>query len=551
MKKHFFLLCYITLGLLPVQAHVPEMDSLLKRLDTVIKERPLAIEKKKSRLRELELRYSHSLSEEERFLHLGRLLEEYRSFNADSSLALTQKRLRLAQSLKCREYLDNARMNLAEVMGIAGMYKEALEQMDKVCLDSLPGYLRTYYFHNLRTLYGWMADYVILPEEKIRYRKLMKIYTDSLLERRLMEHDTLFYIMNRCQHYNQSGRYDEAIRLIKPYLEVGDMHYKGIAAYTLSESYGQKGDTEHETKYLAMSAISDMQTPVLEYAALPRLAVRLFHKGDVERAYTYLKLCMEDAVSCNALLRILEILKIFPIVNEVYQLQIQKRQRQMGWALASISLLSFFLVLAVIYVRRQMKRTEQARREVEEANNRLKELNEELHCSNNMLKEANRSIAENSRLKEAYIGRYMDQCSLYIEKIDEYRRQLGKLAAAGNVQDLYKSLKSSKFIDKELQDFYAGFDDTFLQLFPTFVDDFNALLMPEEHIIPKQGERMNTELRIFALIRLGITDSVKIAHFLRYSVTTIYNYRTRVRNKAAGSREELEKRVADIGKMDS
>ena len=138
MKKHFFLLCYITLGLLPVQAHVPEMDSLLKRLDTVIKERPLAIEKKKSRLRELELRYSHSLSEEERFLHLGRLLEEYRSFNADSSLALTQKRLRLAQSLKCREYLDNARMNLAEVMGIAGMYKEALEQMDKVCLDSLP-----------------------------------------------------------------------------------------------------------------------------------------------------------------------------------------------------------------------------------------------------------------------------------------------------------------------------------------------------------------------------------------------------------------------------
>lgn len=212
---------------------------------------------------------------------------------------------------------------------------------------------------------------------------------------------------------------------------------------------------------------------------------------------------------------------------------------------------AFFLVLAVIYVRRQMKRTEQARREVEEANNRLKELNEELHCSNNMLKEANRSIAENSRLKEAYIGRYMDQCSLYIEKIDEYRRQLGKLAAAGNVQDLYKSLKSSKFIDKELQDFYAGFDDTFLQLFPTFVDDFNALLMPEEHIIPKQGERMNTELRIFALIRLGITDSVKIAHFLRYSVTTIYNYRTRVRNKAAGSREELEKRVADIGKMDS
>lgn len=222
----------------------------------------------------------------------------------------------------------------------------------------------------------------------------------------------------------------------------------------------------------------------------------------------------------------------------------------MGWALVSISLLSLFLILAVVYVRKQMKRIEQARQEVENANNRLKELNEELQRSNNMLKEANRSIAENSYLKEAYIGRYMDQCSVYIEKIDEYRHLLSRLAASGNVQELYKTLKSPKFIEKELKEFYAGFDDTFLQLFPTFVEDFNALLVPEERIVLKQGERMNTELRIFALIRLGITDSVKIARFLHYSVTTIYNYRTRVRNKAAGNREELEKLVANIGKLD-
>lgn len=550
MKKYFFLLYYILIGLLSVQATNSEMDSLLRRLDTAIEERPLLIEMKKVRLRELKSHYSNSLSDEERFLRLGGLLEEYRSFNADSSLAITQERLQLAQKLEHREYLDNARMNLAEVMGIAGMYKEALEQMDKVCLDSLSGYLRIYYFHNLRILYGWMADYVILSEEKIRYRKLMNIYTDSLLEHRRMEQDTLFYVLNHCQHYNQSEHYDEAIRLIKPYLEAGDIHYKAIAAYTLSESYGLKGDTEQEKKYLAVSAIADMQTPVLEYAALPRLAVRLFREGDVERAYTYLKLCMEDAVACNARLRILEILKIFPIVNEVYQLQIQKRQRQMGWALVSISLLSLFLILAVVYVRKQMKRIEQARQEVENANNRLKELNEELQRSNNMLKEANRSIAENSYLKEAYIGRYMDQCSVYIEKIDEYRHLLSRLAASGNVQELYKTLKSPKFIEKELKEFYAGFDDTFLQLFPTFAEDFNALLVPEERIVLKQGERMNTELRIFALIRLGITDSVKIARFLHYSVTTIYNYRTRVRNKAAGNRDELEKLVANIGKLD-
>ena len=160
----------------------------------------------------------------------------------------------------------------------------------------------------------------------------------------------------------------------------------------------------------------------------------------------------------------------------------------------------------------------------------------------------NHSIAENSYLKEEYIGRYMDQCSVYLEKMDNYRRSLGKIAATGNVEELYKNIKSSKFIEGELKEFYTNFDNTFLQLFPTFVEDFNALLADDEQTSLKAGERMNTELRIFALIRLGITDSVKIAQFLRYSVTPIYNYRTKVRNKAAGDRVLLEQEEMTIGK---
>ena len=177
-----------------------------------------------------------------------------------------------------------------------------------------------------------------------------------------------------------------------------------------------------------------------------------------------------------------------------------------------------------------MKRLAVARKEVIDTNKRLKELNEELHLSMHKLKEANHSIAENSYLKEEYIGRYMDQCSVYLEKMDNYRRSLGKI------------------IEGELKEFYANFDNTFLQMFPTFVEDFNALLTNDEQISLKTGERMNTELRIFALIRLGISDSVKIAQFLRYSVTTIYNYRTKVRNKAAGDRNLLEQEVMKIGK---
>ena len=294
--------------------------------------------------------------------------------------------------------------------------------------------------------------------------------------------------------------------------------------------------------------MADMKTAVREYISLRKLAVLLYQEGDIERAYSYVKICMEDAAACNARLRKLEILEIFPIINDAYQQKTEKQQEQMKWALVSISLLSLFLLLAIFYVYKQMKKVAAARREVIDANKRLKELNDELHISNSQLKEANHSIAENSYLKEEYIGRYMDQCSVYLEKMDNYRRSLGKIAATGNVEELYKNIKSSKFIEGELKEFYTNFDNTFLQLFPTFVEDFNALLADDEQISLKAGERMNTELRIFALIRLGITDSVKIAQFLRYSVTTIYNYRTKVRNKAAGDRDLLEQEVMTIGK---
>ena len=195
-----------------------------------------------------------------------------------------------------------------------------------------------------------------------------------------------------------------------------------------------------------------------------------------------------------------------------------------------------------------MKKVAAARREVLDTNTLLQELNEELHHSNSQLKEMNHTLSETNYIKEEYIGRYMDQCSSYLDKMDLYRRSLNKIAAAGKVEELYKAIKSSQFLEEELKEFYANFDMTFLQLFPNFVEEFNALLV--EPMQPKAGELLNTELRIFALIRLGITDSTKIAQFLRYSVTTIYNYRTRVRNKALGERDEFEAKVMKIGKVE-
>ena len=549
MKNIIIFLCLCTICMCRLHAaDSSRADSLLLKLDQAIKERPIYMEQKELKLVELKRLLHRQIPDEERFAILGTLLDEYRSFNTDSALHMAEEREQIAIRLGNREYIDNARMNKADVLGMTGMYKEVMDLMRNIHIDRLPVDIHPYYYHIYRTVYGLMADYAVTAYEKKLYTELTEKYRDSLL---LVNKDNLLiHTLIQSDQYNVRNEYDKAIRLLTDYLALQKdyEHDVAICAYTLSESYRLKGDKEKEKEYLIVSAMADMKTAVREYISLRKLAVLLYQEGDIERAYSYVKICMEDAAACNARLRKLEILEIFPIINDAYQQKTEKQQEQMKWALVSISLLSLFLLLAIFYVYKQMKKVAAARREVIDANKRLKELNDELHLSNAQLKEANHSIAENSYLKEEYIGRYMDQCSVYLEKMDNYRRSLGKIAATGNVEELYKNIKSSKFIEGELKEFYTNFDNTFLQLFPTFVEDFNALLADDEQISLKAGERMNTELRIFALIRLGITDSVKIAQFLRYSVTTIYNYRTKVRNKAAGDRDLLEQEVMTIGK---
>ncbi len=549
MKNIIIFLCLCTICMCRLHAaDSSRADSLLLKLDQAIKERPIYMEQKELKLVELKRLLHRQIPDEERFAILGTLLDEYRSFNTDSALHMAEEREQIAIRLGNREYIDNARMNKADVLGMTGMYKEVMDLMRNIHIDRLPVDIHPYYYHIYRTVYGLMADYAVTAYEKKLYTELTDKYRDSLL---LVNKDNLLiHTLIQSDQYNVRNEYDKAIRLLTDYLALQKdyEHDVAICAYTLSESYRLKGDKEKEKEYLIVSAMADMKTAVREYISLRKLAVLLYQEGDIERAYSYVKICMEDAAACNARLRKLEILEIFPIINDAYQQKTEKQQEQMKWALVSISLLSLFLLLAIFYVYKQMKKVAAARREVIDANKRLKELNNELHLSNAQLKEANHSIAENSYLKEEYIGRYMDQCSVYLEKMDNYRRSLGKIAATGNVEELYKNIKSSKFIEGELKEFYTNFDNTFLQLFPTFVEDFNALLADDEQISLKAGERMNTELRIFALIRLGITDSVKIAQFLRYSVTTIYNYRTKVRNKAAGDRDLLEQEVMTIGK---
>jgi len=520
---------------------------LLEELDRAIGNRGLYHERKEKVLQTLRDEIEKAHGEEERFHAMGHLLDEYMSYNTDSALSICYRRMELARGSANEELKIHAKLSLSHVLSLMGMYKEALDQLSETTQGSLPEYLRPYYFHINRTVFGFMADYAIDSHEKAKYSHLVDAYRDSLMM--MNQPGSFYHVLGQSDGLNAHGNPKEAARILEEYLRKNEAtaHEKAIAAYTLSESYRMLGDREKEKRELIVSAINDMETGVKEYVSLRKLALLLYREGDVKHAYDYLGICLEDARECNARLRILEINDIFPIVNEVYLDTIALQQNRIKWGLVLVCLMSAVLMFAVYYIYREKKKVEDARRSVAEMNTRLNNLNGDLKSTNLRLVDANNAIKENSCLKEEFIARYMDQCTLYIEKIDKYQKAISRVAVTKQLDELKKISKTLPTSEAEARAFYDNFDDTFLKLFPTFVKDFNALLMPEEAIIPKTQGKLNTELRIFALIRLGITDSVKIAQFLRYSVTTIYNYRTRVRNKALGNRDLLEAELMKIG----
>lgn len=548
MKKVILIFVTIVLSGLLYAKDNKSTDALLREIDGIIKNRQTYGAEKEARIADLKKLLVEAASDEQRYGFCGRLFDEYRAYNLDSSFVYAQRKEELAHRLNKLDYLDDSAMNMAEVMGTTGMYKEALELLGKIDKKTLPDYLYGYYYHLYRTIYGLMGDYAVTERAKKEYYRMTDLYRDSLLQ--INASDSLGHALVMADKYIVHARYDEAIDMLMEYYSKPslDDHAQAMITYTISEGYRLKGDKQGQKHYLALSAIADLKSAVKEYVSLRKLASLVYEAGDIDRAYNYLKCSLEDATLCNARLRTLEISQVFPIIDQAYQLKTKRQQQEMKVSLICISLLSVFLLVAIFFVYKQMKKVAAARREVVDTNTLLQELNEELHDSNSQLKEMNHTLSEANYIKEEYIGRYMDQCSTYLDKMDLYRRSLNKIAAAGRVEELYKAIKSSQFLDEELKEFYANFDVTFLQLFPSFVEEFNALLT--EPMQPKPGEQLNTELRIFALIRLGITDSTKIAQFLRYSVTTIYNYRTRVRNKAVGERDEFEAKVMQIGKVE-
>ena len=542
------LICIFATTLISAYGKTPN-DSLMNQLDQVIANRDIYLSLKEKRLNQLRNELSRAADDRQRFDFLNHLYDEYVSFNTDSAYNISLREEQVARRTGDKTLIANALMNRANIYSATGMYYETLSIMDSIHRKDLPEYLHPYYFHILRTLYGHLADFANFDGVKRHYLDLTDQYRDSIIS--VNAPGTLANVITRADMLNKKGKPEEAVRVLNEYIGHNELseHDHAICAWSLAESYEQLGDHDKRKEMLLRSSISDMKSSVREYMSLRALAMMLYEEGDLNRAYQLMTIAMDDATKCNARLRIIELNNAYPKKRNIYIKTVQRQKRTLEWTIAIITILSLLLLAMIFYLRKQMRRIARSRKETQLAYYSLNKITEQLKVSNEHLSEANVSIAEISEMKEVYIGRYMDQCLIYIEKLDAYRKSIGRLIGDNRMDELKKMIKSSTLVDNELKMFYDQFDKTFLSLFPTFVTDFNTLLMPDEAIVQKKPGTLTPELRIFALIRLGIHDSDRIATFLRYSVTTIYNYRTKIRNKACGDRNRLEAEVMKIGRV--
>lgn len=524
----FFLLLNTTI----VYSTVFNLDSAFQVLDKTISNRNIYEAKKKDKILEIKNQLTYINDDASKLTRYDQLTQEYKGYQLDSALVYARKKLAISYNLNDERLILYSIMNESEILSMMGMYNEALGMLTGIDNKKLDENLLSYFYHINHSTYLYLADYTVELDKKAKYNQLVYQYKDSILS--LLDENTINYRIVKSSQFMMDKNYNKALELaLNAFNEAKDEHTQAICAYVLSDIYREIGNREKEKEYLIISSISDLKSAVKEYISLRKLGILLYEEGDIDRAYTYMKLSLEDAISSNARVRTLEISEMLPLVNKTYDLKMKAENRRLITALSIISILSIVLVISIVSIYIQLKKLAKARKNLKEINNNLKLLNIEL--------------SESNYIKEEYISYVFVMCSEYIDKLEDFRKIVNRKVKTGQIEDLNKITSSSSLVADELKSFYKSFDSIFLNLYPNFIDDFNALLLPEERITPKDSELLSPEMRIFALVRLGINDSIKIASFLHYSSQTVYNYRLKVRNKAV-SKENFNEAIIKIGK---
>lgn len=524
------------------------VDPVLEELNKTINNKQQYVQQKELRIAGLKsVRSGGGLTLLQEYQVNKSLYEEYKKFKLDSAIRYVTRNVEIARQLNRNDLGDAAKIQMATLYSFTGKYRESEDILHSINKKKLPKELLAPYFEAYFRFFEHYATNSNSYSEI--YIREIRNYRDSLVA--VSDPSSLSYKIHSEEKSIENGQLDSSEKRLLELLQVTKQDNPDYAmiAYLLGNIYQLKQNDELTKKYFAISAMADIRNAVKDQASIQVLSQICYNEGNIDEAYKLVKSAIEDAVFCNVQFRTTQLSAFYTIINTAYLDKEAERKSQLKVYLFSISVLSVFLLVAIAYVYKQMKKVTRIKEELFVTNEKLAQLNKEISSTNEQLNERNAELSESNHIKEEYIAHFFDLCSTYINKLEGYRKELNKKVSDKKLEELFKMLKSTKVVDNELEELYNNFDTIFLNLYPTFVSDFNSLLIPDEQVMLKQGELLNTELRIFALIRLGITDSVKIAAFLRYSLSTIYNYRTKARNKAIVSRDEFEKMVARIGSI--
>ncbi len=514
----------------------------MQRLDSAISERPRIMAAKEKVLSELRASIVSQPKEEERLKLFEQMYQEYLTYRYDSALVYVQQSLNLAKKLGNDTCYQRAVINYALLDARGGFYSEAADYLGRINPEELSDSLRYEYYITHFWLYMYWAQYSSDSQVKTDYWQKMK---DNLMEAIKYEKQSTVnyqYLMGERMHYIDKDSEQAAIY----YQKVVDMapvksKLYASAAFSLARCYMDKGDMDMYELWLTNSAISDIVTPLKENLSLQELAMYLFEKdnSNVDRATNYIYCSMEDAQFFNNRLRLIELSGRFSTILSAYTKKINTQKTHILYGMIALGLLALLILAAALFIKRQNGQLHRRREELQAKNEELHQQHEKVRQKNDQLEMQGRQLsALNEQLMDTNFKReglakiYIDLCAKYIDKLKKYQTLVKRKIKTNQVQELLSTISSSRISEEDAATFMNKFDKAFLDLYPTFVTELNTLLLPESQIAIKQPNTLTPELRIYALIRLGVKESSEIADLLFFSPQTIYNYRSAVRSRA-------------------
>lgn len=514
-------------------------DEALKELDYAIAHQEDMYKDKSLKLDSLKNAFSNARNDSTGCAVGKQLYTEYSLIDLDSAIKYAHIREQCASRSGNKDLILDAALDLAERYVVSGAYDavlDILEPLDTAGISN--GQMKKYLSIQERMAHGLFLTNKD-PVRKLLHRQREQELTLKIQSNTDNRDNTLAVAYGKIDR----GDPDGGLQMICDYLESGKATAgeKGGLHYWIAKAYGVKNDKNNEILHYAISANYDKKAPVKASRSLIRLANLLYKDGDTYRAFKYILSAYEDATQSDARVALEEINEFFPKIIYSFN-EMKARRTRLLIILFWVSIL-FILFLGILMIIINHNRIQIKKMQLEIHRN-----NEEIAEMNVKLKRRIEQIQESNQIKDAYLGRYVSIFSKHMDSVERYRSKLRVIAKSHDLQEIRTALRSDDSIITEREEFLREFDTTFLSLFPNFVNQLNDLLKEDCRIGKKlkQG-KLTDELRIFALIRLGVTDSASIARFLKKSPSTIYNYRVKLRNAAKSEREVFEKQLLEIG----